>query len=121
MRKIIFILSCLIILFFSCGKRECHSGYDSLKRLEGEVFPASVKVSVTWQRPDGVSGTEFMYSAIDNFRRNPFKYGLKEYEYVAFTRHRIIEKELAQRLKNKLVFGGNYSHQEFYSAPIKNL
>lgn len=86
----------------------------------GRIFPVSVQLDVMWQKPDPVNGDDFIYAPIRNSRRNPFKYKLKEKEYVSFQRYKLLDNVLEKRLKEIPVFGGKYTNippNQYYSAP----
>lgn len=86
---------------------------------EGKIFPVSVLLDVEWRKPDTLSAEDFIYAPIGNSRRNPFKYQLKEREYLSYKRCKLLNKALEKKLKEIAVFGWRYVNipNPYYSAP----
>ncbi|MEF9987388.1 MAG: hypothetical protein RR735_09735 [Bacteroidales bacterium] len=86
------------------------------ENIDGNLFTKSIFLQINWKKPDNIGKDDFIYSIINNARRNPFKYNLAETEYCIFSNSKLLNKQKTEHIKN-LIYNSYRDPGAFYTAP----
>lgn len=86
------------------------------EHINGTIFTKSIALHIGWKKPDQITNDDFIYSIVNNARRNPFKYNLEETEYCLFSNPKELDKVKIEKLEGT-IYKSHLEYGRFYSAP----